>query len=64
MYAIQDRQDFVDGRQNFPLLNEVTFDILKKDVRLQDPLHEALYFFLNRCSSLGMVSHGEFDAEL
>ena len=50
----------------FPLLNEATFDILRKRwYTYKDPFtRSALFFILNRCSSLGMVSHGEFNIEL
>lgn len=47
----------------YPMLNEATFDILRKRWYVyKDPFaRSALFFLLNRCSSLGMVSHGEFD---
>jgi len=47
----------------FPILNEQTFDILQKDwASYRDPyMRSALFFLLNRCSSLGMISHGEFN---
>jgi hypothetical protein len=49
----------------FPSLNEQTFDILQKDwVRYKDPyIRSALFFLLNRCSNLGMITHGEFDTK-
>ena len=49
----------------YPMLNEATFDILRKRwYAYKDPFaRSALFFLLNRCSSLGMVSHGEFDVE-
>ena len=49
----------------YPMLNEATFDILRKQwYTYKDPFaRSALFFLLNRCSSLGMVSHGEFCAE-
>ena len=47
----------------FPTLNEATFDILRKGwYSYKDPfVRSALFFLLNRCSSLGMVSHGAFE---
>lgn len=47
----------------FPTLNEATFDILKERwYAYKDPyVRSALFFLLNRCSNLGMVSHGDFD---
>jgi hypothetical protein len=49
----------------YPMLNEATFDILRKSwYAYKDPFaRSALFFLLNRCSSLGMVSHGEFNVE-
>tara|TARA_R110002020_G_C16185107_1_gene765129 strand:- start:168 stop:839 length:672 start_codon:yes stop_codon:yes gene_type:complete len=48
-----------------PMLNEATFDILRKRwYAYKDPFsRSALFFLLNRCSSLGMVSHGEFNID-
>tara|TARA_Y100000592_G_scaffold70130_1_gene109083 strand:+ start:1270 stop:2001 length:732 start_codon:yes stop_codon:yes gene_type:complete len=48
-----------------PMLNEATFDILRKRwYAYKDPFaRSALFFLLNRCSSLGMVSHGDFSVE-
>jgi hypothetical protein len=49
----------------FPTLNENTFDILKKTwYSYKDPfVRSALFFLLNRCSNIGMVTHGEFDTK-
>jgi hypothetical protein len=49
----------------FPNLNENTFDILKKNwYSYKDPfVRAALFFLLNRCSSVGMITHGEFDTK-
>jgi|TARA_R110000796_G_scaffold140805_2_gene257014 hypothetical protein len=49
----------------FPSLNEQTFDILQKDwARYKDPyVRSAFFFLLNRCSALGMITHGEFDTK-
>lgn len=49
----------------FPSLNEQTFDLLQKDwARYKDPyVRSAFFFLLNRCSSLGMITHGEFDTK-
>lgn len=49
----------------YPMLNESTFDILRKQwYTYTDPfVRSALFFLLNRCSSLGMVSHGEFGSD-
>ena len=49
----------------FPNLNENTFDILKKNwYSYKDPfVRSALFFLLNRCSSAGMITHGEFDTK-
>ena len=48
----------------FPTLNENTFDLLKSNwYKYKDPyVRSAFFFLLNTCSSLGMISHGEFDA--
>ena len=47
----------------FPTLNENTFDILKETwFTYSDPfVRSALFFLLNRCSKLGMITHGELD---
>jgi hypothetical protein len=49
----------------FPTLNEQTFDILQKDwARQRDPyVRSAFFFLLNRCSDLGMITHGEFNTK-
>lgn len=49
----------------YPSLNNATFDILKKNwFNYKDPyVRSALFFLLNRCSTLGMISHGEFDTK-
>ena len=49
----------------FPALSEQTFDILQKDwARYQDPyVRSAFFYLLNRCSALGMITHGEFDTK-
>jgi len=47
----------------YPNLNENTFDLLRKNWHsYRDPyVRTALFFLLNRCSSLGMITHGELD---
>jgi hypothetical protein len=47
----------------FPVLNEQTFDILQKEwAHYRDPyMRSALFFLLNRCSAIGMITHGEFN---
>ena len=47
----------------FPTLNENTFDILKDTwFTYKDPfVRSALFFLLNRCSKLGMITHGELN---
>ncbi len=49
----------------YPSLNENTFDILKKNwYSYKDPfVRSALFFLLNRCSNLGMITHGELDTK-
>lgn len=49
----------------YPMLNENTFDILKKNWHsYKDPfVRSALFFLLNRCSNLGMITHGELDTK-
>jgi hypothetical protein len=49
----------------YPSLNESTFDILKKNwYSYKDPfVRSALFFLLNRCSNLGMITHGELDTK-
>ena len=47
----------------YPSINEHTFDILKKKwYTYDDPFVRSSFFYiLNRCSKLGMISHGELD---
>lgn len=47
----------------FPNLNENTFDLLKSNWHsYRDPyVRSSLFFLLNCCSDIGMISHGEFD---
>ena len=47
----------------FPNLNENTFDLLKGNWHTyRDPyVRSALFFLLNCCSDVGMISYGEFD---
>ena len=49
----------------YPMLNENTFDILKKNwFGYKDPfVRSALFFLLNRCSDLGMITHGNLDTK-
>lgn len=49
----------------FPILNENTFDLLKMNWHsYKDPfVRSALFFLLNSCSSLGMISQGELDVK-
>tara|TARA_R100000234_G_scaffold115817_1_gene92174 strand:+ start:994 stop:1719 length:726 start_codon:yes stop_codon:yes gene_type:complete len=49
----------------YPSLNENTFDLLRKSwYSYKDPyVRSALFFLLNRCSSLGMITHGELNTE-
>ena len=49
----------------YPNLNENTFDILKKNwYSYKDPfVRSALFFLLNRCSNLGMITQGELDTK-
>jgi hypothetical protein len=64
MCAIENPNRIADiAKHLFPMLNEQTFDILQKDwARYKDPYSRSAFFFLlNRCSSLGMITHGEFD---
>ena len=62
--ALRDPKRIADiAEYMFPILNEQTFDILQKEwAHYKDPyMRSALFFLLNRCSSIGMISHGEFD---
>jgi hypothetical protein len=47
----------------YPNLNENTFDLLKSNwYTYRDPyVRSALFFLLNCCSDIGMISYGEFD---
>ena len=49
----------------FSVLNENTFDLLRKNWHSQtDPyVRSASFFLLNRCSNLGMITHGELDVK-
>ena len=49
----------------YPILNENTFDILKKNwFSYKDPfVRSALFFLLNRCSDLGMITHGDLNTK-
>jgi len=49
----------------FPTLNENTFDLFKKNwFSYKDPyVRSALFFLLNRCSSLGMITHGDLNTD-
>jgi len=49
----------------FPAVNENTFDILKSSwYSYKDPfVRSALFFLLNHCSSVGMISHGDLDTK-
>jgi hypothetical protein len=49
----------------FFALNENTFDLLRKGWHRQiDPyMRSASFFLLNRCSKLGMITHGELDTK-
>lgn len=63
-YAMQDPERISKIAESFyPSLNESTFDILKKNwYSYKDPfVRSALFFLLNRCSNLGMITHGELD---
>ena len=62
--AIEDSKRIADiANYLFPSLNEQTFDILQKEwITYKDPfVRSAFFFLLNRCSNLGMITHGEFD---
>jgi len=64
--AIQDPKRIADiASYLFPCLSEQTFDILQKGwAHYKDPyVRSAFFFLLNRCSSLGMITHGEFDTK-
>lgn len=64
--AVSDAKRIADmANHMFPVLNEQTFDILQKEwAHYKDPfMRSALFFLLNRCSALGMITHGEFDTK-
>ncbi len=64
--VIQDPERISKIAESFyPNLNENTFDILKKNwYSYKDPfVRSALFFLLNRCSNLGMITHGELDTK-
>jgi site-specific DNA-adenine methylase len=64
--AMQDPKRIANIAEHmFPILNEQTFDILQKEwAHYKDPfMRSALFFLLNRCSSLGMITHGEFNIQ-
>ena len=65
-YAMQEPEKISKIAESFyPSLNENTFDILKKNwYSYKDPFVRcALFFLLNRCSSLGMITHGRLDTK-
>ena len=63
-YAIKDsKRVSVIADRLYPNLNQDTFDLLRKSwYSYKDPyVRSALFFLLNRCSSLGMITHGELN---
>lgn len=65
-YAFEDSKKISEMCEHlFPILNENTFDITKEEwYNYKDPyVRSAFFFLLNRCSSLGMITHGEFDVK-
>ena len=63
-YVIKDAKKIsVIADRIYPNLNENTFDLLRKNwYSYKDPyVRSAMFFLLNRCSSLGMITHGELD---
>jgi site-specific DNA-adenine methylase len=65
-YAAKDAKRIsVIADRLYPSLNENTFDLLRKSwYSYKDPyVRSALFFLLNRCSSLGMITHGELNTE-
>jgi hypothetical protein len=65
-YAMQDPKKIsLIADKMFPVVNENTFDILKSSwYSYKDPfVRSALFFLLNRCSSVGMISHGNLDTK-
>ncbi len=66
LYAMQDpKRISLIADKMFPIVNENTFDILKTNwYSYKDPfVRSALFFLLNRCSSIGMITHGELDTK-
>jgi hypothetical protein len=64
LYAMEDPKKIsLIADKMFPVINENIFDILKTNWHsYKDPfVRSAMFFLLNRCSSLGMISHGELD---
>lgn len=65
-YVIKDpKRVSLIANKMFPILNDNTFDLLKENWHsYKDPyVRSALFFLLNRCSSLGMITHGELDTK-
>lgn len=65
-YAFEDSKKVAEMSEYlFPILNENTFDIIKEEwYNYKDPyVRSALFFLLNRCSSIGMITQGEFDTK-
>ena len=65
-YAIKDpKRISLMADKMFSTLNENTFDLLRKNwYSYKDPfVRSALFFLLNHCSNLGMITHGELDAK-
>ena len=63
-YAIKDAKRIsIIADRLYPNLNQETFDLLRKSwYSYKDPyVRSALFFLLNRCSSLGMITHGELN---
>mgnify|MGYP003663919522 FL=1 len=63
-YAMKDpKKVSLIADKMYPNLNKNTFDLLRKNWHsYKDPyVRSALFFLLNRCSSLGMITHGELD---
>jgi len=65
-YAMKDSKKIsLIADKMFPVVNENTFDILKTNwYSYKDPfVRSALFYLLNRCSSIGMITHGELDTK-
>lgn len=65
-YAMKDPKKIsLIADKMFPVVNENTFDILKTNwYSYKDPfVRSALFYLLNRCSSIGMITHGELDTK-